>query len=51
MKTEDRKSITAAKEALDKASVDFAGRRMDSSMAEALKDKNVRDLVAPEVTS
>ena len=51
LSTEDRKKITAAKEALDKASVDFAGRRMDTSMADALKDQNIQDLVSPEVSS
>ena len=49
--SDNRQRITAAKEALDKASVDFAGRRMDNSMADALKDKNIQDLVSPEVAS
>ena len=51
LSSDDRQRITAAKEALDKASVDFAGRRMDNSMADALKDKNIQDLVSPEVQS
>ena len=43
--------IQAAKETLDKATVGFAGRRMDASMADALKNRNVGELVSPEVNS
>ena len=46
-----RQLISQAKENLDKITVDFAGRRMDASMAEVLKDKNVNDVVSPEASS
>ena len=51
MKAEDRSVLTKAKEALDKCTVDFAGRRMDASMAEVLKNKNVNEVVSPEAES